>query len=307
MHKQALVQDLADLRKRLEGLLREVGAARGGQLQSRKLLTLAQDTAASWFDAVEPALHSGYNIPDEIANRYNKQFTKLLELSGGRPSKTVVQTILKALLLRFHADLVVAVQTTEPARLKFPSLDAILLHAAVPEKDYLEEAIDCARSGRRRAAVIMAWCAAINRLHLYVQRMGFDRFNEASTNMAAVQSGRYKRFNKRFQIQNLSDLRISVFDSDLLWILEYMGAIDANQHERLETCFTMRNTSAHPGDAPLSDENLLSFFSDIDTMVFANVKFEVVSTHLGTAMPTATSGSSTQPLATSDAAAPRGY
>jgi hypothetical protein len=35
----------------------------------------------------------------------------------------------------------------------------------------------------------------------------------------------------------------------------------------------MRNTSAHPGEASITDENLLSFFSDINSLIFANPKF----------------------------------
>jgi len=35
----------------------------------------------------------------------------------------------------------------------------------------------------------------------------------------------------------------------------------------------MRNNSAHPGEAVISKENLLSFYSDLKTIIFDNSKF----------------------------------
>jgi hypothetical protein len=70
---------------------------------------------------------------------------------------------------------------------KFPSLDTVLAHATGLEVDYLSEAIQCARTGNRRAAIVLGWCAAVNRLHLYVQREGFEKLNQASVRMSAMQ------------------------------------------------------------------------------------------------------------------------
>jgi hypothetical protein len=52
-----------------------------------------------------------------------------------------------------------------------------------------------------------------------------------------------------------------------------MGMIDTNQHTRLDSCFDMRCHGAHPGDAPITLYNLMSFFSDIEQIVFMNEKF----------------------------------
>jgi len=37
----------------------------------------------------------------------------------------------------------------------------------------------------------------------------------------------------------------------------------------------MRNQSAHPGDAPITPYNLMSFFSDIQQIVLENSKFQL--------------------------------
>jgi hypothetical protein len=93
--------------------------------------------------------------------------------------------------------------------------------------------------------------------------------------MAAKQFGRFKPFTKKFKVESVSELRRTVFDTDLLWVMEFMELIDSNQHERLRHCFELRNKSAHPGQAPISGENLYSFYSDITKIVLKNPKFEV--------------------------------
>jgi hypothetical protein len=37
----------------------------------------------------------------------------------------------------------------------------------------------------------------------------------------------------------------------------------------------MRNTSAHPGEATITTENLASSYSDIKTMIFDNLNFAI--------------------------------
>jgi hypothetical protein len=70
----------------------------------------------------------------------------------------------------------------------------------------------------------------------------------------------------------MSELR-EVFDTDVLWIIEGLELIDSNQHTRLKSCFDMRCHSAHPGEAPITEYNLLSFYSDLDKIILSNPKF----------------------------------
>jgi hypothetical protein len=96
--------------------------------------------------------------------------------------------------------------------------------------------------------------------------------------MAGKQFSRFKPFNKKFRVESISELRRTVFDTNLLWVLEYMGLIDSNQQERLRYCFELRNHSAHPGQAPVTGENLYSFYSDITKIVLKNSNFSVLNT-----------------------------
>ena len=123
--------------------------------------------------------------------------------------------------------------------------------------------------------MVLVWSAGIHRMQKKVEKLGFNDFNEKSVEMKEIHHGRFKRFNKSFTIHSLSELKATVFDTDLLWILEYWGLIDANQHQRLAICFTMRNNAAHPGEAPITEINLASAFSDLKTIIFDNPKFQI--------------------------------
>ena len=274
MDKQDLLVLVKTLRSELAVLKKKCVGLRGKQINSKSFLNDLERLATGWFEKIEPQLRTTMHLDDTTLSKYHDQFGTMAEQSGGYPAKTSVQTILESVLKSYHREVVVPLLKHQVTVNKLPKLDGLLSHVAGLEQDYLAEAIDCANLGKFRASIILAWCAAVGRLHQYIEKDGFDKLNQASRQMCAMTTGRYKRFSSKYEIQNLSDLRMTVFDKQLLWILEYMGAIDGNQHERLGICLTIRDTCAHPGEATISDENLLSFFSDIDTMIFSNSKFQ---------------------------------
>ncbi len=275
MNKKELISRLKEFREEIKKLKDDCQETKGIQIQTKKVISRIESLSTEWFEEIEPNLNSKYEFGDSL-HKYRDLFSNLLRSSSGRPSTSKVITILDQILKTYNDEILVRVfETTSNPYKEYPIYDEILSHTAGYENDYLQEAVECAIIKKRRAAMVLGWCAAISRLQLYVSKLGFEKFNNASVEMFKITSGRYKRFNKKFNIINLSDLRMSVFDSDLLWILEYLGAIDGNQRDKLENCFTMRNNSAHPGDAIITDENMLSFFSDIDSIIFNNPKFNV--------------------------------
>ena len=140
------------------------------------------------------------------------------------------------------------------------------------QTEYLQEATACARHGYSRAAIVLGWCAAIDHIHRGIERKGFASFNVTSSKMASEKRGRFRKFNQVQNVGSLGELR-EVFDTIVLWILEGMQLIDGNEHTRLHGCFDLRCQCAHPGNAPVTDYNLLSFFSDITEIVFRNPNF----------------------------------
>jgi hypothetical protein len=134
--------------------------------------------------------------------------------------------------------------------------------------------VACARHNFYRASAGLGWCAAIDRIHRKIEKDGFPKFNITSSKMASETKGRYKKFNQVQNISSISELR-EVFDHIILWIIEGLELIDSNQHTRLRSCFELRCQCSHPGDAPVTEYNLLSYYSDLNEIIFKNPKFNV--------------------------------
>ena len=173
-----------------------------------------------------------------------------------------------------YSELIHSIETSSFAAQGTLSIAPYIGGLGIDEGEYLDEAQRCLTVNGLRACVVLGWCATIARIHKKIEELGYDRFNQATVEMAGKATGRFKFFTKKLSIQSRSELQ-TVFDTDLLWVLEYLGLIDNNQHQRLRHCFEFRNNSAHPGLAPIKGENLYSFYSDISEIVLKNEKFAV--------------------------------
>ena len=273
MNKIEFVTEIKAFRSKLNELKKIIEAHSKKQIFTKSILSELQDMATLWFDRFESSLRHFYHLDQTVIGRYHELIGKLLELSTMNPATSTVLGLLRDIERNINQDLLIPVLKYQNGIKKHGSYGNILTGKKGVELEYLREAVECAEEGHSRAAIILGWGAAVDRLHQIIMKNGLDRFNNASVQMSAISTGRYKRFNKKLDIQNLSDLRMTVFDNDLLWILEFLGLIDGNEHEKLEICFTMRKTCAHPGEAKYSPENVASFFSDLDTLVFNNTKF----------------------------------
>jgi len=181
--------------------------------------------------------------------------------------------VLDGLTKRWRDELILPIQTgVLPKRSLLAGLLADL--ADPDETAYLREATTAATHHLYRAAAVLGWCAAIDRIHRRIDEIGFSAFNVTSARMASETKGRYKKFSSTQNVHSLAELR-ETFDTVILWIIEGMGLIDTNEHARLRGCFELRSQSAHPGDAPITEYNLLSFFSDINEIVLKNERFAV--------------------------------
>jgi len=267
----ALLNAIEDSSKKLHAEIRLVKAK---NINRKTTKDSAAKICSIWFEQLEPSL-AQFGVADEIRKKYDDLFTSLLQLAIRNSSKVTYLKVLEGTICDFKGDLFVTVMKSAGQTVSVTHLTKILESATAEEKDYLNEALGCASQKFFRASVVLGWCAAVHRIHRTVEKLGFDEFNKKSEEMKTA-GGRFKRWNKSFTIQSISDLRLTVFDNDLLWVLEYWALIDGNQHERLSTCFTMRSNSAHPGEAPITEENLASFYSDLKAFVFDNPKFKLL-------------------------------
>jgi len=266
-------QVLGQLLENLKNLRKSLKAETIPQVGKKALRDQANELGLRWHRDIGPKLRPA--VSTEVFERYDAAFTRLLKLSGPNNLRSSYLETLNALIPPFRDELVIPAKQGSFSASAPSAFDSFLTSLGNPdESEYLGESIACAKAGYSRAAAVLGWSAAIDRVHRKIESLGFQKFNVASAQMASQQTGRYKKFNKVQNVNSISEIR-EVFDTVVLWVIEGMALIDSNQHMRLRSCFDMRCQCAHPGDAPITQFNLLSFFSDLDQIILSNVQFKL--------------------------------
>jgi hypothetical protein len=258
------VEDLAALQRSIKSVPTK-------RVSRKQPLDAGAATARHWFDVVRPALEKAQFSKDAI-EPFSRRFEELLRISGGEPMKAGFLQCVAGILQLYRQQIVHQIEIGSFATAAGLSIAPYIAGLPVAEGDYLDEAQRCLSVEALRGCIVLGWCATVARIHEKIGQIGYEKFTQATAEMAAKTTGRFKAFNKKLPVDSLSDLQ-RVFDTDVLFVLEYMQLIDSNQHSRLRHCFDMRNHSAHPGQAPITGENLYSFFSDITQIVLKNPKF----------------------------------
>lgn len=279
MSKDELIEPLKCYFETCKELQRKISSIDAIQIANKELKSEVDLFASKWFNEYSKRLLQ-FGISENIVDKYNNAFKTLLKLSGNNNRKSSYITQFDIICKSFREDIILFMQidAIEPEPIEnglnkdvYSLLDKVL---DKEENEYLAEALGCWENKFLKAAVVLAWCAAMDRIHKVIEQIGFEVFNKTSEKMKAETKGRFKNFNKNQNVQSLSDLRM-VFDSDILWILEGMKMIDSNQKTRLSSCFDMRCHSGHPGAAPITPYNVLSCFSDIIEIILANPIFSL--------------------------------
>jgi hypothetical protein len=268
-----MLENLRTLQKELAELRKEVAAVSAECIAKKSIRNQAEIIGSKWFSEFSELLMHQNGFSPELIESYSQHFGRLIKISAPNNKKKSYLDTLSAILKSFRDDLIIPLQTKPKGPQKVSLLSEVL--ASLPagaESVYMEEAIKCAHHQFFRASVVLGWCAAIDRIHRVIEKSGFPKFNITSAQMASQTSGRFKKFNAVQNVSSLSDIR-EVFDTTILWVIEGMELIDSNQHTRLRSCFDLRCQCAHPGDAPVTEYNLLSYFSDLDQILFKNPKF----------------------------------
>lgn len=249
------------------------------QITNREQRNQINYMSAKWFSDYAKSL-SMYNVSQEVLDKYNSAFEELLKLSSTNSRRSSYLRQMDIIRQNYTSEIIIFLQThTYESDVVVNKMSSEVLELLDKIKDkeeneYLCEALGCWENGFYKAAVVLMWCAAIDRIHRVIENVGFDKFNSTSEYMKNQTTGRFKRFNKNQNVHSISELRM-VFDNDILAILEGMEMIDVNQKTRLVSCFEMRCHSGHPGEAPITKYNVLSCFSDIVEIIFTNSKFSL--------------------------------
>jgi len=257
----------------LAALQRSLKSMPTNRIQQKAVLLAGANAARHWFDVVRPALEKA-QFPAGTIGSFTQRFEDLLRTTGGHPSKATYLGLVGDILGPYRAEIIHQIKIGSYSAAVGLSIQPYIDSLPVAEGDYLDEAQRCLSVDALRGCIVLGWCAMIARIHQKIEEIGYDRFSKATEEMTAKTTGRFKPYNKKYPVESLSELQ-RVFDTDLLFVLEYLQLIDSNQNARLRYCFDMRNHSAHPGQAPITGENLYSFFSDITQIVLKNPKFEL--------------------------------
>jgi hypothetical protein len=266
-------EQLEAILQRTKALRKDMKAETNARVFKNGLRQEAAALGADWHKNYAPSLKHSLSL--ELTDKYGTLYKRLIQLSVPGSRRTLYLETLETIIRPFIADVIIPSHQGSLNAAAPSSFDAFFAGLSnADESEYLKEAVACAREGHHRAAVVLGWSAAIDRIHRVVEHKGFAKFNNTSHQMSAATAGRYKKFTKAQNVNNLAEMR-EVFDSVILWVIEAMGLIDTNQHTRLGSCFDMRCHGAHPGNAPITPYNLMSFFSDLDQIVFMNPTFKL--------------------------------
>jgi hypothetical protein len=273
--KQETVSALLQLKRDLESLKKAVKAISTDTVSKIAVRQAAEKIATHWVEDLRSPLEHKFKIDSPVIAAVSEGMKRLHVLSRPNNRKTSYLSTIKKLLDHFDDRLILPIQQSATRVDKILDLEKLIPGLDNPdESDYLREAIDCAANGYRRAAVVMGWCATIDRIQRKFLAVGLEKVNKTSVQLKAQTTGKFKRWNKEFSVSTPSELQ-TIFDSDLIILLEGMALIDGNEAARLETCFLYRNQSAHPSAAPIADPHVLAFFTDVVSIVLRNERLEI--------------------------------
>lgn len=271
--KQPFLDKLERFKKDLQSLKKEVSSVETKSIGRVAIRKSADAIATTWVEELRSPLEHKFGLPKEVIDKQAAHMKQLHVLSRPNNLRSSYLTTLTAALRKFDDRFILPIKQSPTEIESIIDLQKLVPDLADPdESDYLREAVECANNGHKRAAIVMGWCAVVDKMQKKLVLVGLEAFNKASTKLKNQKSGKHKKWNKEFAVSSIGDLQ-TVFDTDLIVVLESMGLIDGNQAERLRTCFQYRNHSAHPGEAPIDDAHVVAFFTDINAIVLQNPTF----------------------------------
>jgi len=274
--KSEILERLAAFERDLRALRASVRRQPRDRVSHQSDRDEADRLATYWVEELRSPLEHKFMLATEVIADMSELMKRLHVLSRPNNRKSSYEDVLKKALSNFKNRFVLPIQqATFEVESLFDLRKLVTQLSDAEDSEYLQEAVDCANAGFRRAAVVLGWCAVVDRMQRKIQSLGFASFNAASVGLKNQSTGKYKRWNKNFSISSLSDLQ-EVFDRDLVIVIEAMGLLDGNEAERLyDVDLRWRNQSAHPGSSPIEDPHVVAFFTDIVRIVLASPTFDI--------------------------------
>jgi hypothetical protein len=274
--KKEVIDKLEEFRKKVVKMKKDVLKLKSERVSKNAIRNGVDAIANIWVEELRSPLEHKFHLDPQTIAETAEDMKRLHILSRPNNLKSSYLEVISRVLKDFDNKFILPIKQTSTSIERVLDLNKIIPSLpSAEESEYLREAIECAGQGHQRAAIVMGWCCAIDRMQRKIMSVGLPKFNSASKMLKNQNSGKFKNWNKEFHILTLSELQ-QVFDKDLIIVLEGMGLLDGNQSERLiGTDFQYRCHSAHPGDAPIEESHVVAFFVDINEMILQNPKFAV--------------------------------
>jgi hypothetical protein len=183
------------------------------------------------------------------------------------------RTKIKRFVDTFYDDVIIPVIRFEgsPSQVAARQLQAVFDSVlTADEASYIEEASRCVGAHCNRAAIILLWAAGVARMHIAVQKVGFDAYNLASATASARKGAPYNRLQKGTTISSLPELQRGR-DFDLLVVGMDLWSYDLQGFEELDRLLALRNSAAHPGMFQPSALEVQQYAQKVHRFVFQAV------------------------------------
>lgn len=198
---KSFLGDLKELRKNLK-------TEKVDRVAKKALRGRAESLGSQWFAEISPLLTSTAGFSAETIEKYSSACAHLIKLSAPNNLRTSYLATLDTLIKGFRDELIIPAQQGladgSAGRSQFDNFFTAV--SDKEEDEYLAEALNCARAGYLKAAAVLGWCAAIDRIHRRIEKEGFSKFNVTSASLASKTKGRFKRFNKTQSVNSMSEL-----------------------------------------------------------------------------------------------------
>ena len=124
-------------------------------------------------------------------------------------------------------------------------------------RQFVNEAIQAARLGLHRSAVVLSWVGAVAVLRDYIVQNHLKDFNRALR----------ERFEKQKPIKNVRQLA-RIQEADFLQLLEDMAVFDKPLKKQLTQRLDLRNGCGHPNDLELGPNQVANHIEQLLLNVF---------------------------------------
>src|ERR1700712_1128716 len=174
----SVLDSLKDLHTKLASLRKSVSEERAASISKKDIRSEAEQLGLFWFSGLSDELSAITSIPTATIQSYSDNFSRLIKISAPNNLKSSYTEVLNNLTKKFRDELIIPVQKNPSTPSNTSLLVKILGGLPDAQEDiYLKEAIDCATNKYYRAAAILGWCAAIDRIHKTIEKGGFAKFN----------------------------------------------------------------------------------------------------------------------------------